>query len=172
MATDSPSKTQLMTARIAVVLMIGFALVGAILYGVSSEVHRRIWSDIFARPGGPMALRFALQPLMAIIAALHDGIKDARTGRSPYLWTMLTSRTERGGRLREGLIATGRTILMGLVMDSIYQAIVLKTLYPGEAVIIAILLAFVPYLLLRGPIARIVRRFKGDTVTTMNQTRK
>ena len=70
MTTDNPSKTQLMTARIALVLMIGLALLGVILYGFSPDVHRRIWSDIFNRPGGPMSLRFALQPLMAIIAAL------------------------------------------------------------------------------------------------------
>ena len=172
MTTDNPSKTQLLTARIAIVLTIGLALLGVMLYGFSPEVHRRIWSDIFARPGGPMALRFALQPVMAIVAALHDGLKDARTGRSPYLWTMLTSRTERGGRFREGMIATGRTILIGLVMDTIYQAIVLKTFYPGEAVIIAILLAFVPYLLLRGPIARVARRWQGNTATTPKETRK
>jgi hypothetical protein len=43
-----------------------------------------------------------------------------------------------------------------LGMDAIYQATVPKTFYPGEAVIIAMLLAFVPYLLLR-PIARIAR---------------
>jgi hypothetical protein len=35
--------------------------------------------------------------------------------------------------------------------------IVLKTFYPGEAVIVAAALAFVPYVLLRGPIARIAR---------------
>jgi hypothetical protein len=42
-------------------------------------------------------------------------------------------------------------------MDAIYQWIVLKTFYPGEAVIVAIALAFFPYLLLRGPIARVAR---------------
>ena len=119
-----------------------------------------------------MSLRFALQPVMAFIAALHDGIKDAHAGRSPYLWTMLTNSAERGGRLREGLIATGRTILIGLIMDWIYQATVLKTFYPGEAVIVAILLAFVPYLLLRGPVARIARRFRGSTETTLKEARK
>ena len=30
--------------------------------------------------------------------------------------------------------------------------------YPGEALIVALLLAFVPYLLIRGPAARIARR--------------
>lgn len=162
MTIDSPSKTQLLIARIALVLLIGLAIVGALWYGLSKEVHQRIWSDILNRPGGPMTFRFILQPLMAVIAAAHDGLKDARTGRSPYLWTMLTNRAERGGRFREGLIATGRIILLGLVMDTIYQATVFKTFYPGEAVIISILLAFVPYLLLRGPIARVARRWQGS----------
>jgi len=90
------------------------------------------------------------------IAAWRDGVKDARTGRSPYLWTMLTNRAAVGGSLQEGLIATARILLLGLVMDVIYQAIVFDTFHPGEAAIISILLAFVPYLLLRGPISRVV----------------
>jgi hypothetical protein len=64
--------------------------------------------------------------------------------------------------LREGIIATSRIILLGLAMDAIYQAIVLKTFYPGETVIIAILLAFVPYALLRGPAARLARWWRRD----------
>jgi hypothetical protein len=162
MTTDNPSKMQLITARIAVILLIALAILGVMLYGFSPEVNHRIWRDILNRPSGPMSLRFLLQPIMATIAALHDGLKDARAGRAPYLWTMLTNPAERGGRFREGLIATARIILMGLVMDSIYQAIVLKTFYPAEAVIISILLAFVPYLFLRGAIARIARRFQHD----------
>jgi hypothetical protein len=172
MTTDNPSKAQLMIMRIVVVLIIGLALAGAIWHGFSFDVRQRVWGDILNRPGGPMTLRFVLQPVMATIAALRDGMKDARTGRSPYLWTMLTNRTERGGRLREGLISTSRTILIGLVMDTIYQAIVLKTFYPGEAVIIAILLAFVPYLFLRGTIARIAARFQGAHQSTMKEVGK
>ena len=42
-------------------------------------------------------------------------------------------------------------------MDAIYQLKVFGTFYPGEAVIIALVLAFVPYLLIRGPVARIAR---------------
>ena len=46
-------------------------------------------------------------------------------------------------------------------MDVIYQFIVFDTFHPAEAVIIALLLAFVPYLLLRGPIARVARWWLG-----------
>jgi hypothetical protein len=104
-----------------------------------------------------MTFRFILQPIMATIAALADGVKDARTGRNPYFWTILTDPTKRGSRLHEGLISTARVILLGLCMDLIYQFIVFDTFHPAEAVIIAGLLAFVPYLLLRGPITRVAR---------------
>jgi hypothetical protein len=65
--------------------------------------------------------------------------------------------------LREGLNATARIILLGIVMDAMYQIIVLRRFYPGEAVIIALVLAFVPYLLIRGPAARIARRLLAAT---------
>jgi hypothetical protein len=155
--TEPATKTQVLLARLAVVLVVAFVVLGIALYGVSAEVFQRIWRNLLERPGGPMTFRFILQPIMAAIAAARDGIADARTGRSPYLWTMLTRRDTVDGRLREGLIATARVILLGLGMDVIYQVRVFKTFHPGEAAIIALLLAFVPYLLLRGPAVRIAR---------------
>jgi hypothetical protein len=143
--------------------MIAFVVLGAAWYGFSAEVRGRVWQNLLDRPGGPMTFRFILQPIMATIAALYDGVKDARTGRSPYLWTILTSPAKRGGRLGEGLISTARVILLGLCMDAIYQFIEFKTFHPVEAVIIALVLAFVPYLLVRGPCARIVRWWCGDS---------
>jgi hypothetical protein len=157
MMAETETKTQILLVRLVVVLAIAFIVLGVVWYGFSAEVHSRIWRDIFDRPGGPMTFRFILQPTMAAIAALHDGVKDARIGRAPYFWTVLTDPNERGGRLREGLISTGRIILLGLGMDALYQYTVLKTFYPAEMVIIAILLAFLPYLLLRGPVERMAR---------------
>jgi hypothetical protein len=106
-----------------------------------------------------MSFRFLLQPAMAALAAFHDGIRDARTSRSPYFWTVLHDPAQRGGRLREGLLATARVALLGVGMDAIYQWKVLDTFYPGETVIVAVLLAVLPYFLLRGPVARVARRF-------------
>jgi hypothetical protein len=151
------TKTQKLTAWIAVIVAAALIVLGLLWYGLSAEVHGRIWRDIFERPGGPMSFRFILQPTMAALAALHDGIRDARLGRDPYLWTVLTNPEKRAGRLSEALISTARILLLGFAMDGIYQAIVLKTFYPGEMAIVAVLLAFVPYLLLRGLFARIAR---------------
>jgi hypothetical protein len=155
---NAASKTEILLAQAAVILLIAFTAFGVGWYGLSDEVRHRVWEQLIARPTGPMAFRFILQPVMAVIAALRDGIEDAKSRRSAFFWTLLLANpSQSGGRLREGLIATARIILLGLGMDMIYQLIVLKTFYPGEAVIVAIALAFFPYLLLRGPIARIAR---------------
>jgi hypothetical protein len=145
---------------VLVVLLIAAGLVivvGAIWYGLVWEVIQRIWLSMGERWDGPLSFRFILQPLMAAVPAIRDGIKDARAGRSPYFWTVAGNRRERVGRSREGLIATARIILLGLAMDAIYQLIVFKTFYPGEALIVALLLCFIPYLAIRGPVTRIAR---------------
>lgn len=154
---ETVSKTKIFLARLVVVLMIAFIVLGIAMHGLSVPVFERIWHNLLERPSGPMTFRFVLQPIMATIAALLGGVKDARTGRDPYFWTILTNSAKRGSHLHEGLIATARVILLGLCMDLIYQFIVFDTFYPAEAVIIAGLLAFVPYLLLRGPITRVAR---------------
>jgi hypothetical protein len=158
---EKVSKKKISLARLVVVLMVAFVVLGVAMYGLSLPVFERIWQNLLDRPSGPKAFRFVLQPIMATIAALVDGVKDARTGRNPYLWAILTDPTKRGGRLHEGLISTARVILLGLCMDLIYQFIVFDTFHPAEAVIIAGLLAFLPYLLLRGPITRVARWWLG-----------
>jgi hypothetical protein len=159
--TETVSKTKIFLARLVVVLMVAFVVLGVVLHGLSVTVFERIWQNLLDRPSGPMTFRFVLQPIMATIAAMVDGVKDARTERTPYLWTVLRDPAKRRSRLNEGLIATARVILLGLCMDVIYQYIVFDTFHPAEAVIIAGLLAFAPYLLLRGPIARVARWWLG-----------
>ena len=160
--TDAPSKGAIMQARIAILLLVGLFVLGVAWYGVSAESLGRLWRDVLDRPGGPMTFRFILQPMMAIIAALRDGVKDARLGRRPYVWALIhgvRGPEGRGARLWEGIVSTARILILGVVMDIIYQWKVLGTFYPVQSVVIAILLAFVPYLLLRGPIARVARHW-------------
>jgi hypothetical protein len=159
------TKNQILMARVAVVFIVAFLVAGALVYGFSPEVRERFWHDLVERPDAIMRFRFILQPVMAIIAAWRDGLEDAKLGRSPYIWTLLNSPSERFGRLAEGVVSTARVLLLGLVMDTVYQLIVLKTFYPAEAVVVAIALAFVPYLLLRGPISRIVSWGRGGRRT-------
>jgi hypothetical protein len=117
----------------------------------------RFWHDLLARPSGPFAFRFLLQPTMAAIAAIRAGLVDARTGRSPYFLALWTEPAERAKRLSEALSATGRIFLLGLAMDGIYQFVVLRKFYPLEALVISLVLAVMPYFLIRGPVARVAR---------------
>jgi hypothetical protein len=159
--TEEVSKSKLFLARLVVVLMVVFVVAGLAWYGFSAEVRARVWQNLLERASGPMTFRFVLQPIMATIAAFVDGVKDARTERAPFLKTVLTNPAKRAGRLQEAVIATARIILLGLVMDAIYQFIEFKTFHPAEAVIIALLFAFVPYVALRGMISRIARWWFG-----------
>ncbi len=142
-------------SKLAIALAVVFIATGIIWHGITVATVGRLWHDLVDRPDGPMAFRFIPQPGMATVAAIRDGRKDARANRTPYLATVLGSRQERMARLREGVNATARVFLLGIVMDRIYQALVLKRFYPNEAVVIALLLAFVPYVLIRGPVVRV-----------------
>lgn len=159
--TDANSQELGLLAKLVIAFAILLTIAGVLWHGVTIEVFQRIWHDLVERPTEPMKFRFILQPLMAAIVAIRDGLKDVRTGRPPYSWAVLSKPRERILRLREGLNATARIILLGLAMDAIYQIIVLKRFYPVEALIIALLLAFVPYLLIRGPAARLARWRSG-----------
>jgi hypothetical protein len=122
------------------------------------DLHVQFWQEIFARPGGPLAFRFILQPVIASIFAVRDGWGDAQSHRKPYLWSLLNDPIRRMPRLLEGLTAVSRVLLLGAGMDLVYQAIELHAFRPIETVVIALGLAFLPYLIMRGPAARISRR--------------
>jgi hypothetical protein len=157
-AREAEPQTLGLLAKLAIAALIALAVAGALLHGFTLETWERLWHDLIERPDAPMRFRFILQPVMAAIVAIRDGLKDVRAGRTPYFWRALGVT-----RLREGLNATARIILLGIIMDAIYQIIVLKRFYPGETVPVAVVLAFVPYLVIRGPAARIARRRRGAT---------
>jgi hypothetical protein len=154
---DTSSQGLGLLAKLVVAFAIVLIVGGVLWHGITVGNFQRIWHDLIERPDGPMRFRFILQPTMAVIAAVHDGLKDVRAGRPPYFWTMLWKPQQRVGLLREGLNATARIVLLGLAMDVIYQVLVLKTFYPVEALIIALLLAFVPYVVIRGPVVQALR---------------
>jgi hypothetical protein len=154
---DGPSRGGRMLTWFVLALSVVLTVLGVYWYGWSSEVHERFWTDIAERVHGPMTFRFYLQPTMAAIAAYHDGVKDVRSGHKAFFWTALWDRTQPTGRIREGLNSTARIMLLGICMDVIYQFKVLDSFYPAEAVVIALLLAVLPYFVLRWVIERVAR---------------
>jgi hypothetical protein len=145
-------------ARVILCLAVVMIVAGFILHGVRPAVFQRGWENMLARPSQSLALRFLFQPAVSAVLAIRDGVRDARTGRSPYFWTVLFDPAQRSARLREAIAATGKVFLIALVIDVVYQLVELKAFYPGEALFVGALLAFIPYLILRGPVARLARR--------------
>ena len=121
-----------------------------------------LWQEMAARPDGPMAFRFYLQPVMSIVYAIISGLKDAREHQPPYFWALFTDPQHRVELMRDGWKSVRNVFLLAIAMDLIYQVIVLKGLRPVEGLVISIVLAIVPYLLVRGPVNRLARTFDGD----------
>ncbi len=117
----------------------------------------RIIDNLIDRVSGPMKFRLVLQPLMAIIFAVRSGLKDAKNGRPAYFWAIFTDPQDRKEMLRDGWKSVGRIFILAIIIDAAYQIMELRWFYPLEAFLVAIVLAIIPYLLIRGPINRIAR---------------
>ena len=123
----------------------------------------RVWQEIAARPEGPMAFRFYLQPVMSIVYAIISGLKDAREHKPPYFWAIFTEPAQRAELVRDGWKSVRNVFILAIAMDLIYQIIVLKGLRPIEGLLISVVLAILPYLVVRGPVNRLARLFGRDT---------
>ncbi len=121
------------------------------------ELWQRIGANFIQRLDGPLHFRFIVQPLMAVIFATIDGWKDARYRKPAYLWTVVSSPEHRRELLRDGWKHFGKIFILAIVLDIVYQFKVHKTVYPGETLMVALLLAVLPYALLRGPVNRVAR---------------
>jgi len=126
------------------------------------DILTRIFENLVDRVSGPMKFRLVLQPLMAVIFAVRDGRKDAREGRPPYFWALFTNPDNRRDMLKHGWNAVGKVFVLAVIIDAVYQYIELRWFYPGEALLVATILAFVPYLLIRGTVTRLTRQKRKE----------
>lgn len=122
------------------------------------EMWTRFGSDLIDRVSGPMRFRLVLQPLMAIAYAISSGLKDAKAGNPPYFWGLLTHPETRTAMLEDGWKHIAKVFILAIVLDVVYQYIVRRFVYPGEALVVALVLAVVPYIIVRGIVDRIAER--------------
>lgn len=115
-------------------------------------------TDLFERLDGPLHFRFIIQPLVAAAFAFRDGARDARKGYPAYGWALFTDPEHRQVLLQDGWKGISKVFIVAAVLDLIYQAIALHTFKLDAALIVACLLALLPYILLRGPVNRLMRR--------------
>jgi len=115
------------------------------------------WIDFIARFDGPLHFRLFVQPLMAILFAVRDGSRDARDGRGAYLWSLATDPAQRRYLLESGWKGISKVFVLALALDVVYQFMVWHKLKPLQEVMTAIVLAVIPYAILRGPVNRVLR---------------
>ncbi len=129
-----------------------------------SDVLTRIATNMLARTEGPLHFRLLMQPAMAIILAFLDGRKDAKAGAEPYFWSLVTSPEHRREMIRSGWTSIGKVFILAMILDAAYQWIVQRFIYPGELLIVAIILAIAPYLLVRGAVTRLAPKGERSAV--------
>jgi hypothetical protein len=105
--------------------------------------------DIPRRLTGPGRLRFILQPLIAIVLGVRGGLGDAKEGRPPFLYGLLFHKELRGYLLRSGLRTVINLLLMGILMDAVFQWIILGVSHAGAALVVGPVLVLVPYAIAR-----------------------
>jgi hypothetical protein len=125
------------------------------------DIWMRIVNDIVSRVSGPLHIRLMLQPAVAVIFAIRAGLNDARAGKPPYFWSLIADPSSRTEMIRDGWKSVGKLFIVAIVLDVVFQIIELRFVYPGEAIVVAFVLAIVPYLFLRGLVNRLVRKMNA-----------
>lgn len=117
--------------------------------------------DIPKRLTGPGRFRFGLQPLIAIVLGMRSGLADARAGLPPYLYGVFFHRAARRHLMKSGLMTIMNLLLMGILVDSVCQWLILGISYPGPALIVGPVLVATPYSISRALANRLARLRNG-----------
>ena len=110
---------------------------------------REFLLDLPKRLTGPGRFRFLLQPVVAVALGVAAGRADARAGRAPYLGALLLGTEDRGSLARSALRDLANVLLVGILLDSVAQWLILGASYPGAALLVGPVLIGVPYALAR-----------------------
>jgi hypothetical protein len=122
------------------------------------DIWVRFTTQLIDRVSGPLHFRLVLQPLMAAFFAIRSGLADASADKPPYFWSLLSVRSDRMALIKDGWKSISRVFVLAIVLDVVYQLYVLHFVYPGEAIVVALILAIVPWLARWDAVHRPTRR--------------
>jgi hypothetical protein len=120
------------------------------------EYLKQVWGHLIGRIYGPLTFRLILQPAVATFIAIRAAMKDMRKGHPAYGWALFTDAERRHALLREGWREVAKVFVAAVIIDLIYEIIEFRTIYPGQSLIVAAVLALLPYPLIRGLVNRIL----------------
>jgi len=111
--------------------------------------------ELLGRSSGPLHLRLLIQPIVASVLAIKAGLRDARAGDPPFLWAVYNQPRERRRLIRTAWHHIAKLFVLAFLIDVVYQVFVLNSFHFLQSLIVAIVVAVVPYVLLRGTITRL-----------------
>ena len=121
--------------------------------------------QLVGRASGPLQFRLVVMPTVVTLLAVRAGLRDARAGEPAFLWGIISD----PGRRRQRILAAWKDItkifIVAIVLDTVYQVMVLRAFYVVQALIVAVACAIVPYVLFRGPATRLARALSAKWTT-------
>jgi hypothetical protein len=129
--------------------------------GVNMDPISQAVADLLGRASGPMHFRLVLQPLVASVLAVRAGLRDAKAGQPPYFWALVTDAEHRRQFLASGWKDVSKVFVLALVLDTAYQLIVMHEFHVVQTLVVAVGVALLPYVILRGPVNRIAQGSAG-----------
>jgi Na+/H+-translocating membrane pyrophosphatase len=104
---------------------------------------------LVARFTGPMHIRFIVQPVMAAILGIRDGIRDAKEGQTPFLCELCTRPESRSPQLKKALRRLIIPLPIAIILDAIVQYMLFRRVRVLGAVILGTAIMGLPYSLAR-----------------------
>jgi hypothetical protein len=163
-----PSWVRILKGRYATMFLLALTLLVLLLSlpGSLRDAYERgglylfsqaFFDDIPRRLAGVGRFRFIMQPLVACILGSLGGMADARAGRPPYLYGILFHHGMRRELMRSALKAIANLLLMGILLDAVFQWVLFGVSHPGAALVIGPTLIALPYTVARALANRLAR---------------
>jgi hypothetical protein len=108
------------------------------------------WDGIWHELSTAGRFRLIIQPALAIVLGIRIGVADARAGHAPFLARLVRSPHERWSLVRGSIGQAAVPLTLALVMDCIFQYLALGRVRLLAALVVGILLVWLPFSSVRG----------------------
>jgi hypothetical protein len=110
---------------------------------------RHFFEDMFARLSGPGRLRFIVQPTVAVLLGVRDGMREVRAGGLPFLRGFSFQKKGRQESLRSTFESIRELVSMAILLDLISQFLIFHRVHPAAALLLGPVLIAAPYTMSR-----------------------
>jgi hypothetical protein len=108
-----------------------------------------IATRVFARVTGPLKLRFAVQPIIAILLGIRDGAHDARVGSRSFLYDLFHYPKEHKPLVKKAVRTLLVPMLVAIILDGVAQYLLFGWVRVSGAIVAGLTLMGLPYVIAR-----------------------